>query len=104
MSRTYRRKNSKPDYYTWEYTKDYCIVKVPITDKKRIKYIKAKYHSDHGSNITYWISTPGHWIHDMMEVPFRAKCKVLLNNIKKLQYYEDAPEFPPYNKPHIYYW
>lgn len=51
-----------------------------------------------------WWSSPGWWVREMMTRPQRAKTRELINEVKKLDDLENAPEFPLARKPHIYYW
>lgn len=104
MSRTYRRrKGPVPSWVTAEWIKltGYYYYPVQITDKKRIAYETAKYHSDACYTMQ---STPSYWIHDYHTVPRRRKTRDLSKKILRLDNYEDAPEFPLDKKPYIYYW
>lgn len=108
MSRTYRRKHDKvPDWVNmnYEYGPGYLFIRIPETNKKKIKENNARWHSDAGWHGNY-SSCPGWWHHDFHEVPMRAKTRNILKDIKNLKNWEDSEDFlfPLYRKPYIYYW
>ena len=105
MSRTKRRRKDKaPDWVYRDYTfNNYYWSWVTITDKDKIKKELARWHSDAGWHGDYG-ETPGHWIHDFHEVPFRARTRNKLKKILTLDDYEEADVNLTYKKPHIYYW
>ena len=104
MSRTYRRKKDKaPDWVTrdWSY-KDFVLVKRPLTSKE-LKREVSKWHSDAGYHGDYGDS-PSWFVHEFMEVPFRAKSKMQLKEVLRLVDYEDADVTTIFKKPQEYYW
>ena len=103
MSRTYRRRKDKaPSWVTLDYIWDQgFIIRVPFKGKAARKEV-SKWHSDSGWHGDYG-STPGWWIHEMHEVPFRARGRNALKKIT-LDNCEEADITSIFKKPHIYYW
>ena len=107
MSRTYRRKKDKaPEWVTHDYSwsrSSYTLEKIPYKGKTLKKEV-SKWHSDSGWHDDSYANSPNWWVHEFMEVPFRAKTKKAVKGILKLLDYEEADVPTVYKKPYIYYW
>lgn len=87
MSRTFRRVRQRRGKHNQEFPhRSQNFLKLYFRDKKCV------------------MSTPSHWVHDMMTVPQRAETRRLLQVLHRLHDLEDSPEFPLSKKPHMYYW
>lgn len=107
MSRTYRRRKDKvPEWVISDYkvTPDGALVRYIITDKKKVRKEISKWRSDAGWHDEGYGNSPSWWIHEMMEVPLRARLRNKLKQILKLYDYEDADIDPHFKKPYDYYW
>ena len=106
MSRTYRRKKDKAPWWVTqecvEFNTCYGFRWKDLTGD-RLKKEVSKWHSDAGYHGDYGDS-PGWFVHEYMEVPFRAKSKMQLKEVLRLVDYEDADVTTIFKKPQEYYW
>ena len=107
MSKTKRRKKDKaPTWVTQECERvdprSWGYVWVELEGKERKKEV-SKWHSDAGYHGDYGDS-PGWFVHEYMEVPFRVKSRQALRQVLRLVDYEDADVPTIFKKPQEYYW
>ena len=106
MSRTYRRrKDNAPWWVTQEcveFNTCYGFRWKDLTGD-RLKKEVSKWHSDAGWHDDSYANCPGWFVHEFMEVPFRAKSKMQLKEVLRLVDYEEADVHCVFKKPYIYY-
>lgn len=92
MSRTYHHgERARAKYFNEPMNRWWYLRGEAPTPPKRKRY------AQNGE----WMRTPGWWVHEMMEVKYRAKARMILASVRGGT--EDVI-LPQARKPHIYYW